>query len=154
MVHLVFAALLLGAIALAPAAASAEEQPGSGGGTIGKQGRSASGTPDAPVPGKAPAKPEQRGAASPKQRESGVSSCGKLVGVWQGPTAESTFKSNGTVTSSSFPYSGPWTCRNGQLVITWKDFGVDRCQLSADGGQMTCTNALGIAFARTRISGK
>jgi hypothetical protein len=152
MKSLAIAAILLGALALVPTGTSAEEQSGSAGGTIGKQGRSASDSEAAEPQRAQPRTPG--GATAAKPPAGGGSSCGNLVGTWQGPTATSTFSSNGTVTSSSFPYSGPWTCRNGQLVITWKDFGVDRCQLSADGGQMTCTNALGISFARTRIGGK
>jgi hypothetical protein len=141
----------IAAIALVPARGSSQE-PGSAGGTIGKQGRSASGS-EATEPQRAsPRTPG--GATAAKPPASGGSSCGKLVGTWQGPTATSVFNSNGTVTSPSFPYSGPWTCRNGQLVITWKDFGADQCQMSANGDQMNCTNAFGISFTRTRISGK
>lgn len=144
-------AAAIAAIALVPARAWSQE-PGSAGGTIGKQGRSASGS-EAGEPGRTAPAPKSGGSASAKQRASAGSSCARVVGVWQGPTAESTFKSGGTVTSPSFPYSGPWTCGNGQLVITWKDFGVDRCRLSSDGNQMSCTNAFGISFTRTRIGG-
>lgn len=133
--------------------APAQAQSGSTGGTIGKQGRSASGSeaaqPDVSAPARSPS-----GPAVAKQGGSSGSSCAKVVGVWKGPLDFSTFKANGTVTSPSFPTEGPWTCRNGQLVIKWKDWGIDRCSLSSDGSQMTCTNdALGNSFSRVRTSG-
>jgi hypothetical protein len=132
----------------------AEEQSGSAGGAIGKQGRSASGSEAVENQRNAPAR-APRGAVSTKQSETGGSSCAKVVGVWKGPLDFSTFKSNGTVTSPSFPTEGPWTCRNGQLVIAWKDWGIDRCSLSADGLQMNCKNeTLGNTFSRIRTGSK
>jgi len=153
MINFAIAAMWLGAIALAPAAASAEEPPGSTGGSIGKQGRSASGSEAAEPQRTSP--PRTPGGTVAKPQASGGSSCAKVVGVWKGPLDYSTFKSNGTVTSPSFPTEGPWSCRNGQLVIAWKDWGIDRCSLTSDGQQMNCRNeTLGNSFSRIRTGGK
>jgi hypothetical protein len=75
--------------------------------------------------------------------------------VWLGPTnTDIIFKADRTVLSPAFSDAGPWTCNNGQVVISWKQWGPDQCKLSPEGTQMTCSNSLiSNSFSRTRKSG-
>jgi hypothetical protein len=150
---LLIAAAAAGATALA-AEVSAEEA-GSVGGAIGKQGRSASGNVEKTEPARSAPGGDRGASATEKQRQGSGSVCAKLVGVWLGPTnTDMIFKADRTVTSPDFSDAGPWSCNNGQVVITWKQWGTDRCTLSAEGTQMTCTNTLiGNSFNRSRKSG-
>jgi hypothetical protein len=91
--HLVLMATLAGVVALAPGGAQAQSQPGSAGGTIGKQGRSASGS-------------DRSDGAEPKQEQ---------------PRKDAGSGSSSPLTAASL--RGRWTgslnCPDGQWALTF-----------------------------------
>jgi hypothetical protein len=118
-------------------------QAGSTGGTIGKQGKSASG---------GDAEPRQRPNSRTGEKSSS-GSCQKIVGSWSWVAGfETVFSANGTGRNSS-PFAGPctWTCRGGIVIVNWSSLGViDRITIAQDGDHLLITNSRGDTFAATR----
>jgi hypothetical protein len=122
-----------------PCSNSAFAQAGSTGGSIGKQGKAASGDSDQPSRRKAPAK---------KQHESKQSHCPNIVGIWSSWASglfgqdDTSFKRDGTAFHRS-GIAGTWQCDSGQMVIQWADgvrhvvtFSADRKQVFKTDGTL------------------
>jgi hypothetical protein len=112
-------------------------EPGSVGGTIGKQGKTVSGGNEK--------------EAAPNRATSGETSspCLGLVGVWSWSTGgETTIKPGGTLSKGEL--TGTWTCKGGQVVIVWKHGYVDQLSLSARDGHLTGKNQLGFTISGNR----
>jgi hypothetical protein len=142
---------LIAALALLPQAALAQ---GSTGGSIGKQGKSVSGSEEAPAPRRSePAEkrrsvPVKRTAAAPT---SGRRGCGSFLGTWSwtgglfGPN-DTVFLANGTATHKS-GIPGTWECRDGDIYIDWKNWAKNRVRLSPDGKTLQAIEG-GYTFVR------
>jgi hypothetical protein len=133
----VFAAL----VSVSPALA----QAGSTGGTIGKQGKSASGDEEA----KKPRASGGIGTSAGKSRRTADRPCDKIVGKWRWVYGtEAIFDQNGT--GRHFGSTANWTCTDGVVIATWNSGWVDRITISADGNSLSIVNNAGITFAASR----
>lgn len=147
--HIVVLCMGIGGLIATPVLACASEniifaQAGSTGGSIGKQGKSASGGGEAPAPRRSAPPPSQITAPAPA-----ASPCAKIPGVWSwfiGPDV--TFHAGGKLTSPLF--NATWSCDNGKVVISWSHGFVDRLTLSADGTHLSGTNQAGTAVSGIR----
>jgi hypothetical protein len=128
-------------IANVPASALAQ---GSAGGSIGKQGKSASGeTTEAPAP---PARSKTRRTSARDERD-GDSPCRGLAGRWSWSTGgETTIRSSGTLSKGDL--NGTWTCKDGQVVIRWSHGYTDR--LEFNDGRLSGKNQLGFTITGRR----
>lgn len=132
-------AAMLMAVALGSLAVSAEvsAQPGSTGGSIGKTGKSQSGSDEAPAVRR---EPPERKPARPSAPVA-TSSCSKMPGSWSwfnGITV--VIRSGGT--ASDGRHTATWSCRNDSVVMNWSHGYTDRLQLSRDGTHLQGTNGL------------
>lgn len=115
--------------------AEAFAQAGSAGGTIGKTGKSQSGSLEAPSVRR---EPQARTQARPPRAVT-VSSCSKMPGSWS-------WFNGGTVvirpdgTASGGRHSATWSCTNGAVVMHWSHGYTDRLRLSGDGSHLEGTN--------------
>jgi hypothetical protein len=119
-------------------------QAGSTGGTIGKQGKSASG---------GDAEPRQRPNSRTGEKSSS-GSCQKIVGSWSwAGGSETVFSANGTGRNSHPLTVGgcTWTCNGGTVTANWSSMGIiDRITIAQDGDHLLITNSRGETFAATR----
>lgn len=128
----VLACVAFGSVAIG---AEAFAQPGSTGGSIGKTGKSQSGSDEAPAirrepSGRKPARPSAPVATS---------SCAKMPGSWSwfnGITV--VIRSNGTAAGGR--YTATWSCKNDGVIMHWSHGYTDRLQLSQDGTHLSGTN--------------
>jgi len=137
--------VLMVCVAVAPASA----QSGAVGGSIGKQGKSASGSVD-PAPAPAPARPR----IAPVPRES-TSACGRSpVGSWSSSAGVGTFvmtlNANGTASTDN-GFTGRWKCSGGSYLVTWHTGSTSTVSVGADGRTITGTSgAFGVGYSGTR----
>ena len=145
-VLLIFAVNVL----MAPASGIAQVQPGSTGGSVGKQDKSISGGGSLEVPGPTPreAKPHQTTKTSPGKENS---SCGRIVGTWKmGAGIRVVVKRDGTA-HHDFAGNGTWKCDDGQYVFVWSNGITDHMSVSADGASIAGTNSVGMTYSGTRF---
>ena len=155
------AAVLLASISFAAAQASPVSsgivvaQGGSTGGTIGKRGKSASGSDVRSAPRRT-ARPAAVPSSRRKTVHTSASGCNRIPGVWDWTDAYSSvehYRANGTVTSTSMKGIGRWTCRGRTVVIHWPN-GVTERQTASNGfTRMRYVNSFGIASVGTRRGG-
>jgi hypothetical protein len=127
----------------------AQVQPGSTGGTIGKQDKSISGGEEADRPRAAP---HPKRSAGPQQTSS--SNTCALVGTWswyRGLT-EMTFLPGGTMRSSVGPVGSTWTCTGKRTARSIASGNKEQYAIAEDGKSMFVTSTWGggIAFTATR----
>jgi hypothetical protein len=147
-------------VALAPTSAVA--QAGSTGGTIGKQGKSVSGSEPEAKPPSAVRKPNKRGenpsppaaAIVPSAQSPGTpataSPCAGTVGIWSWFIGgDVVIKTNGTVEAVN-GLTARWQCNDGLIVMTWSNGFVDRLTLSSDRTKLSGTNNWGLGVSATR----
>ena len=145
---------ILAAAALLSMPASALAQAGSTGGSIGKQGKSASGGEEQATPRAAPGRKSRiNDPASPEESpHESKSPCGRIVGTWRWfNNVDVVFRSDGTGEATNGDRS-TWTCSGGMFSVTWRSFGqTDRLTLSPDGKQLSGNSSMmGIAVSGTR----
>jgi hypothetical protein len=136
------------AVLLAVTAPSAQVQPGSTGGSIGRQGKSISGdeqTPSgttAPTIQQAPQKKQKLAPVTPANTEKQtIARCPDIVGAWNSWASgmfgkgDATFNRDGSAVHRS-GISGKWWCENGQLHIDWSDGKPGIVRVTANGKQI------------------
>jgi hypothetical protein len=135
----------------------AQVQPGSVGGTIGKQDKSISGGEETDRPRAAPH--PKRAAANSHETSSG-GSCSRIVGTWSWGygLSEMVFGQNGTVrqnVSGKKVNNGTWTCSGTVVTSVFATGDRDRIVLSNDGNSasVTTTWAGGLSFNVSRRGG-
>ena len=137
--------LLAGAMLSVPAIA--QVQPGSTGGTIGKQDKSISGGEelrttkhkDLPVG-------SERGSVCTKV-------AGSYAWSWLNQKTVVTLNPDGS-SSATNGNMGNWTCAGRTITINWAFGGANVMNLSTDGGKLHGTNATaGISISGVRMSG-
>jgi hypothetical protein len=136
--------IICAGVLLASAAAIAQVQPGSIGGTIGKQDKSASGgnTPE----GYRPSTREQ------KPRHDKSASCGRIAGTWKWGGYTVVIRQDGSAQHSLASMNGTWTCKGRQYVFIWANKFINHVTLSTDGNSVEGVNdALGGTFSGTRF---
>jgi hypothetical protein len=112
--------------------AAAQVEPGSAGGVLGKQNKSASGGEDTPVTTR----------EKTKFREAHAKSlCAKIPGVWSWwVNGNVTFSSNGKVAQPQSNLSGTWSCSGDHVVVLWSHGYTDRLTLAPEGTHLSGTN--------------
>jgi hypothetical protein len=119
-------------------------QGGSAGGSIGKQGKSASGANEEPAPAPPPSRSKLRRSSSEAD-----SSCRGMSGKWSWSTGgETVIRSSGTLSKGEL--TGKWTCKSGDVLILWSHGYTDRLVLSANEGRMAGKNQLGLPISGRR----
>jgi hypothetical protein len=129
----------------------AQVQPGSVGGTIGKQDKSISGGAEADRPRAAP---QQKRSDTKSQQRSSGHSCNRIVGKWTWFNNGATeFDKDGSARDTLYGNSGKWTCAESEITINWIT-GVDHVTISHDGNSLVVHSPLngGLVFTATRKS--
>ena len=126
------------------AIAVAQVQPGSTGGTVGKQDTSVSGggTLEDSRPSIRKREPHPSVAKN--------SSCERIAGTWQWGGYAVVVKQDGSAHNSYGNVDGTWTCKDRQYVFVWAGAFIMRVTLSTNGNNVTGTNPLGAPFTGTR----
>jgi hypothetical protein len=139
-VSLIFAASVFWTSAIAVA----QVQPGSIGGTVGKQDKAVSG-------GNAPeeSRPSTR-KQEPHPSVAKSSSCERIAGTWLWGDSTVVAKPDGTAHNSYGNVDGTYTCSGRQYVFVFAGAFVNRVTLSANGNSVTGTNPLGTPFTGSR----
>jgi hypothetical protein len=129
--------------------AAAQLQPGSTGGTVGKQDKSISGGEERDRP-RAASHPKQ--SATKSQETSSGSACGRIVGrwLWYLGITETVFDQNGTAHNSG--HTGKLTCAGATIRIAWDHGYVDHATVSPDGRSISVVSTWGggLRFTATR----
>lgn len=121
---------------------------GSAGGSIGKQGKSASGESEEAKPTPPARVPARRRAANTETRDADTS-CRGLAGKWSWSTGgETVIRSSGTLSKGEL--TGKWTCKSGEVVILWSHGYTDRLTLSGEDGRLSGKNQLGFTITGRR----
>src|ERR1700722_2480284 len=126
------------------AIAVAQVQPGSTGGTVGKQDKSVSGgnTPQESRPSTRKQEPYSSVAKN--------SSCGRIAGTWQWGGYTVVVKQDGSAHNSFGNVDGTWTCKDREYVFVFAGAFINRVTLSTNGNSVTGINPLGTPFTGSR----
>jgi len=119
-------------------------QAGSTGGTIGKQGKSASGSENQTGDHRTAKSlsPSVQGAKGP--------SCRRVVGTWSwADGATAVFNEDGSGQHSG-GWKATWACKGPNIIATWPLGVVDSMTFSENGNSLLITNNMGRTFAATR----
>jgi hypothetical protein len=126
------------------AIAVAQVQPGSTGGTVGKQDKAVSGgnTPQESRPSTSKREPHLSVAK--------ISSCGRIAGTWQWGGYTVVVKQDGSAHNSYGNVDGTWTCKDRDYVFVFAGAFIEHVTLSTNGNNVTGTNPLGTPFTGSR----
>jgi len=119
-------------------------QAGSTGGTIGKQGKSASGSENQTGDHRTAKSlsPSVQGAKDPP--------CRRIVGTWSwADGATAVFNEDGSGQHSG-GWKATWACKGPNIIATWPLGVVDSMTFSENGNSLLITNNMGRTFAATR----
>src|SRR5579871_2894250 len=132
----------------------AQVQPGSTGGSIGKQDKSISGGEETPVSHPLAKKLRQSSEASPAADLG--RGCGRIVGSWTWRASVFSWrivvKPNGVATHSiDNGTNGTWSCKDGNAVFVWANGKyLDHVTLSPEPNRLEGTNKDGVKFTGVR----
>lgn len=141
------------AIALVAAPCFAQVQPGSTGGSIGKQDKSISGSEETPV-SHSLAKKLRHSEASPATGPG--KGCSRIVGSWTWRASVLSWrivvKPNGVATHSiDNGISGTWSCKDDNAVFVWANGRyLDHVTLLPEPNRLEGTNKDGVKFTGIR----
>lgn len=136
------ASILLAATVVAFATGALAQ--GSAGGSIGKQGKSASGGEDAPAP---------RASSNGGQTPATGKRCPNITGIWSSwasglfGASDTNFRPNGTATHKS-GIEGTWRCEGGQIWLHWTGSEKHAVRFSADGKKVYRLPDESLVFSR------
>lgn len=133
-------------------------QAGSIGGSIGKQGKSATGSDDSRAPAATTPAPKKRKATAarsnddgndeqPQRSKRGGGNCGRVAGNWTSNgwwnalygRGDVVLRADGSARHNS-GIVGTWTCGGGHFVMDWKNWAHAEGSMSDDGNTITFDN--------------